>query len=77
MSGKSKWKNARGQVLLAVADALELDPHDMVDDSNKRAQTKEELIQRRLCKRPSFVMPENGFDQNGYIDALGNQIIHQ
>ena len=40
MSGKSKWKNARGQVLLAVADALELDPHDMVDDSNKRAQTK-------------------------------------
>lgn len=40
MSGKSKWKNARGQVLLAVADALKLDPHDMVDDSNKRAQTK-------------------------------------
>ena len=32
MSGKSKWKNARGQVLLAVADALDLDPHILVEN---------------------------------------------
>lgn len=35
MSGKSKWMNARGQVLLAVADALEIDPHVLVESDDK------------------------------------------
>lgn len=35
MSGKSKWKNARGQLLLAVADTLEIDPHVLVEEKDK------------------------------------------
>lgn len=37
IAGKSKWRNARGHLLIAVADALEVDPHALIEkaDENK------------------------------------------
>lgn len=35
IAGKSEWKNARGHVLLAVADALNIDPHVLVEGKVK------------------------------------------
>ena len=32
VAGKSQWQNARGHVLLAVAYALEIDPHTLTTD---------------------------------------------
>ena len=32
ISGKADWKNARGFILLAVADALEVDPHVLINN---------------------------------------------
>ena len=34
VSGKAQWENARGHVLLAVADALDIDPHVLVRTEN-------------------------------------------
>lgn len=40
VSGKAEWKNARGHILLAVADALEIDPHVLVDGKVKISISK-------------------------------------
>lgn len=35
ISGKAKWENCTGKVLLAVSDALDIDPHALVEGSVK------------------------------------------
>lgn len=39
--GKAKWKNARGYILLSVADALNVDPHLLVEGKAHINITKE------------------------------------
>mgnify|MGYP004457615149 CR=1 FL=1 len=46
LSGKAEWKNARASILLSVADALEIDPHTLVQGKVEINILTEEKIQK-------------------------------
>lgn len=47
LSGKAEWKNARASILLSVADALEIDPHALVQGKVEiNISTEKEKMQK-------------------------------